>query len=114
MFTNLNGVPVPTLGDDAGINGVRGLLLQGGSNIASATVNSAQPYIVECMPDGGAMHLCPASTDGGCSADPTDINYGHLVPAGGFWYFLPKDGTTKVYGTADTAVGFTCPLRPMY
>lgn len=110
----LNGTFVPTLGEDAGVSGVRGLLLYGSTNVASAPVTGGRVYYVECAADGGAIHLCTASTDGGCSADPTDINWGPLVTAGGFKYVTVQDTTTRIYATGDTATAFTCPVRPMY
>lgn len=120
LSLQLNGESIPTLGEDAGINGIRGLLLQGAGNVASVPVNAGGVYRIDCMPDGGAIHLCTSSTDGGCSADPTDINWGIPVAAGGFYYVTLQETaaraaitTTRIYATGDTATQFTCPVRPM-
>lgn len=110
----LNGEFTRPLGEDAGINGVRGLLLQGGSNVASVPITKGAIYRIDCMSDGGAANVCTASTDGGCTADPTDINWGIPVAAGGFVYVITQDtGLARIYATANTAVGFTCPVSLM-
>ena len=116
---HLNGEPTRPAGEDAGGQGIRGLLLQGTTGVASVPVaQPGQVYRVDCQADGGAAHICAASTDGGCSADPTDINWGPVVNAGGFIYITTQNTSStgvakRIYATGDTAVQFTCPVTLM-
>lgn len=111
LSQNLNGEPVrPTQSDGGAL-----LLSSTGVAVATATVACGGVYKLVCP--STAVNFCAWSTDGGCSADVANINYGDPIAAASFGYFVAQDcssGTKTVSAVSQTDAGVSCPLFRMY
>lgn len=89
---------------DAGPSGMYG----SGVQCMTGTTEVPTGAVLEFIPSA-AIYLCTNPTDAGCSATPTDRNFGEPVAAGAVALITLRDSTTLICqvpatGTVNTAV----------